>query len=249
MPRAISYLPSALLIAGSVLVGRTRNQEAAPLARPLAALPVNLAGYIGSERPIDSASVRVAGMTNYLYRVYAQDSVAAFSLYVGYYDNQTTGRTIHSPRNCLPGAGWQVVESTPAVVGGATVNRYVLANGRAQALVYYWYQGRGRVAWNEYSVKWDLLRDAARRGRTEEALVRIVVPLTAGADAAGAQWRARVERADSLARRLAREVIPAIDQSLPPWSPTAERGPSSPSTGADPRHKAFGGARGVGLRP
>ena len=218
MSRASSYVPAALLIAGSVFVGRTRNQSETPLVRPLATLPLSLAGYLGVERPIDSASVRVAGMTNYLYRVYSRDSVAAFSLYVGYYDNQTTGRTIHSPRNCLPGAGWQVVEARSVAVDRATVNRYVLANGSAQTLVYYWYQGRGRVAWNEYSVKWDLLRDAARQGRTEEALVRVVVPLTTGADAASALWRARVERADSLARHITSEIIPVINRALPPWS-------------------------------
>ena len=217
MPKIISFLPAALLLAGSLLVGRTKQQDAPALVRPLTDLPVTLAGYIGVERPIDSASVRVAGMTNYLYRVYAQDSVGAFSLYVGYYENQTTGRTIHSPRNCLPGAGWQVVESRSVRVGSATVNRYLLANGAAQALVYYWYQGRGRVAWNEYAVKWDLLRDAAQRGRTEEALVRIVVPITPGADAASALWRSRVERADSLAQRVASSIIPEIDRALPPW--------------------------------
>ena len=217
MPRTISFLPAALLLAGSLLIGGIRRQDAPALVRPLTDLPADLAGYIGAERPIDSASVRVAGMTNYLYRVYSRDSVGAFSLYVGYYDNQTTGRTIHSPRNCLPGAGWQVVESMPVPVGNVTVNRYLLANGRAQALAYYWYQGRGRVAWNEYAVKWDLLRDAARRGRTEEALVRIVVPISAGADAASALWRARVAHADSLARRVASSIIPEIDRALPPW--------------------------------
>lgn len=223
MPRPISFVPAALMLAGSLLVAAVRRQDAPRLVRPLSQLPLQLAGYEGAERPIDSASVRVAGMTNYLYRVYARDTVNAFSLYVGYYDNQTTGRTIHSPRNCLPGAGWQVVESMPVRVmaGGATVNRYLLANGKAQALVYYWYQGRGRVAWNEYGVKWDLLRDAARRGRTEEALVRIVVPITPGSDAASALWQSRVERADSLAQRAASSIIPEVDRILPVWGYTS----------------------------
>jgi hypothetical protein len=52
--------------------------------------------------------------------------------------------------------------------------------------VYYWYQGRGRVAASEYQVKWELLRDAALRARTEEAMVRIVVPLGAAAKDAAA---------------------------------------------------------------
>ena len=68
---------------------------------------------------------------------------------------------------------------TVALPGGdsARVNRYLLANKGAQALVYYWYEGRGRVEPSEYRVKWNLIRDAARYGRTEEALVRIVVPV------------------------------------------------------------------------
>ena len=29
--------------------------------------------------------------------------------FVSYYERQTQGKTIHSPRNCLPGAGWEVL--------------------------------------------------------------------------------------------------------------------------------------------
>ena len=60
------------------------------------------------------------------------------------------------------------------------VNRYLLKPDSHRALVLYWCQGRGRVEANEYIVKWDLLRDAAVRRRTEEALVRIVVPIRVG---------------------------------------------------------------------
>ena len=44
--------------------------------------------------------------------------------------------------------------------------------------MYYWYQGRGRVVASEYAVKWNLLRDAALLGHTEEALVRVQVPVS-----------------------------------------------------------------------
>ena len=61
--------------------------------------------------------------------------------------------------------------------GTRQVNRYELQNGSQPALVFYWYQGRGRVEANEYRVKWELLRDAALQRRSDEALVRIVVNL------------------------------------------------------------------------
>ena len=68
----------------------------------------------------------------------------------------------------------------------------------------YWYQGRGRVENNEYAVKVNLLLDAALKRRSDEALVRIVVPVTAEEDAAF-----------ELASRAAREVIPELDRALP----------------------------------
>jgi hypothetical protein len=89
----------------------------------------------------------------------------------------------------------------------------VLKNGPATALVYYWYQGRGRVVANEYAVKWNLLRDAAIAGHTEEALVRVVVPVSSTQDG---RSEGALAAADSLAAdisaRLVREVARVIPQ-------------------------------------
>jgi EpsI family protein len=130
------------------------------------------------------------------------------------------GKTIHSPRNCLPGAGWEILEGHTATVTSATgphsVNRYLLKNGLAHAVVYYWYQGRGRVVANEYTVKLNLLRDAAIKGHTEEALVRIVVPVDA--------TPAAQARADELGLRMAARLMDEVDQALPrPESRSAAR--------------------------
>lgn len=221
------FAPALVLSIGCLLNAGVRPQHATALARPLSSVPMSVAGYIGSERSVNADEVRVAGMSNYIFRVFSRDSVPAFSVYVGYYRSQTTGRTIHSPKNCLPGAGWQAVESGSAAldVGNrrVTVNRYILANGSSQALVYYWYQGRGRVAWNEYRVKWDLLRDAIRYGRTEEALVRIVVPVVVTPGYSAASWRASVARAEVVAREAARQLIPDVDAALPAWTGSGPR--------------------------
>jgi EpsI family protein len=93
------------------------------------------------------------------------------------------------------------------------INRFLLANGGARALVYYWYQGRGRVEANEYRVKWHLLRDAALHGRTEEALVRIVVPLPGGVPPTA--LAAHLARADTLAVRVAAQLLAEVALALP----------------------------------
>jgi EpsI family protein len=98
-----------------------------------------------------------------------------------------------------------------SAIGTAEVSRVILANNGVRALVYYWYQGRGRIQASEYAVKWDLLRDAALYGRTEEALVRIVVPIERGVGSTGPE----VAKADSIAVTVAAPLIVSVDKVLP----------------------------------
>jgi EpsI family protein len=203
------FIPAGVLGAGWLLVfAGTTQQRAVPLAAPLESLPAAIDGYRGADLEIDAESRRVAGMSAYLLREFRRDSAPAFSIYVGYYEKQAQGKTIHSPKNCLPGAGWEVVsvaeDRLQTDAGPVRVNRYMLANGSRRALVYYWYQGRGRIESNEYKVKLELLRDSALRGRTEEALVRVVVPVD-GDEAA----------ARGLARRVSALLVPEVYRVLP----------------------------------
>jgi EpsI family protein len=203
------YLPAVILGFGCLLLGAGNTQQVSmSLAAPLATLPREIDGLAGSDREISEAEQKVAGMSSYLFRGYGRDSALAFSVYVGYYDKQVQGKTIHSPKNCLPGSGWEVVaaqeERLQLPTGAVPVNRYMLVNGVHKAVVYYWYQGRGRVEANEYRVKLQLLRDSAFRGRTEEALVRVVVPVTGDEEAAIAR-----------ARRVSTTLIPEVFQVLP----------------------------------
>jgi EpsI family protein len=219
------YYPAAFLAVGCVLIFGVREQQQVPPRAPMSTLQLDVpAGYGSQNIEVPPEERRVAGMSDYVMRAYQRDSLdLGFSVYVGYYDFQQQGKSIHSPKNCLPGAGWeQVNASTPvvSVPGGpsVTVNRYLLANKGAQALVYYWYQGRGRIESSEYRVKWNLMRDAALYGRTEEALVRLVMPVDTRGDRATIE--ARYRAADSLAVGLAQQLVPRVARVLPP-SPAA----------------------------
>lgn len=215
-----AFVPAFVLLVGCAFVWQTHAQRQMPLAAPLSGIIPALDGYTVFDQHIGAEERRVAGMSDYVARAYVRDSMQVFSTLVSYYDRQGQGKTIHSPRNCLPGAGWEVLRGTqrPIVVDGAAhdVNHYVLKNGPATDVVYYWYQGRGRIVASEYAVKWNLLRDAALLGHTEEALVRIVIPVQAPGGAAGTSPEARRAFAaadslgDSVAARLMREVARAL---------------------------------------
>ena len=213
------WAPGIVLAAGCLLMGAGSTQHHVPPAAPLTSLPTEIGGFRGRDEVVPDDQRQIAGMSDYVMRIFSRDSTDLFSVYVGYYDYQVQGKTIHSPKNCLPGAGWETMQEGTAQVaaGGRTypVKRYLLANGSARAMVYYWYQGRGRIEANEYKVKWDLLRDAALHGRTEEALVRVVVPVAPPADRSPAAEAAVLANADRIAVTAAEQMIPAVDRVMP----------------------------------
>ena len=215
------FLPAALLAVGVLLLFSTRSQTSVPLAGSLATVLPAWEGLRITNQTIGEEEKRIAGMTDYMARVYWKDTVeAAFTTYVGYYDRQTQGHSMHSPKNCLPGAGWEILKTdvaTIASVGGSVVvNKYLLKNGSREAIVYYWYQGRGRVVASEYAVKWNLLHDAALVGHTEEALVRIVTyvprPNTLPAGTTVAQSYVAAEQ---LGARVASQLLTDVARVLP----------------------------------
>ena len=54
---------------------------------------------------------------------------------------QQAGEAMHSPKNCLPGSGWDVIDAkvVPLHFGiPGEAKRFVIAKGRQRALVYFW---------------------------------------------------------------------------------------------------------------
>lgn len=194
--RLASIVPAFVLLAG--LGGRMWLQPSGPkpLERPLTDLPAQFEGYqVADTLEIPPAALQVLDPDSYLVRRYRSSTEAngeQFELFVAYYGQQLGGSTIHSPRNCLPGSGWEPVEHRTVristVRGEAPINRYLIQNDDGdRALVYYWYQGRGRIEASEYTVKWDLVRDAVLERRSDEALVRLVFRLEDEGEGAGDQ--------------------------------------------------------------
>jgi EpsI family protein len=128
-------------------------------------------------------------LDDYLLANYRSGDGAFANLYVAYYNNQLAGRSVHSPRTCLPGDGWEIERLERIDVDDGSgrrvpVNRAVIAKGPAKQLVYYWFEQRGRVLADEYEVKWYLLTDSLRTGRTDGALVRLMSPIGVAGDEA-----------------------------------------------------------------
>jgi EpsI family protein len=197
-----------LLLGAGAYAARAGSTETAVDRVDLNQLPLTLDTWHGADtEPLADDVVAKLGVDDYLNRFYSRPGGPPIAVYAGYYGSQRQGDTIHSPQNCLPGAGWQPVESGRQVLGhgGAAVevNRYVIAKGLNKQVVFYWYQGRGRVVASEYANKLFLMADAARLGRTNGGLVRLISPVVTTPAAATAELTAF---ADALRPYLSRHL-------------------------------------------
>jgi EpsI family protein len=212
---------TACLSVVAVVVLRSSTREPTLLRESLATFPTDVADWkTVRHAELSDDVLQVLGVNDYINRVYSRGTAGALGLYVGFYESQRQGDTVHSPLNCLPGAGWTPVSfdrvriDVPSNAGGSAstvpieVNRYVIEKGLDRQVVLYWYQGHGRVIASEYWGKFYLVLDAIRTNRTDAALVRITVPF---------------DQADPSSERVAeqkgivfvRAVFPLLERYLP----------------------------------
>jgi EpsI family protein len=186
----------ALLAVAAIVLLRRGNSESIAASEPLSAVPDTITGLTGADVPIDQEQLDILGKGDFLSRVYTNGGRSgAVGLFIAYFASQRTGATIHSPRNCLPGAGWSFESSQYATMTDVSgkqhqVGEYIIANGINRQFVIYWYQAHGRSVANEYFAKGYLVSDAIRMNRTDGGLVRVITPIYGAAGQQAAKQRA-----------------------------------------------------------
>lgn len=174
------------------------GEEKVPAADPLASLPLKIGGFRGREQVLTPDVLLVLGDGRFLSRSYAADADPALppvDVLIAYYPTQRNGQSIHSPQNCLPGAGWNFETSGTVTFADAgktmrTVAEYQVSNGSARMEVLYWYRTRGVDIASDYRAKATLMLQAVRDGRTDGGLVRLMTPIQPGETQGNARARA-----------------------------------------------------------
>jgi EpsI family protein len=152
-----------------------------PEHRALAGFPLTLGEWQGKREWLTPQVLQTLQLDEYFYGVYTDTDAEPITLYVPYYAMQRDRRVVHSPAACLPGNGWRIVKNHTIRVSGTqlSANRMVISNGEERALVYYWFDQRGRNLTSEWLVKWYLFQDAVVRRRSDGAMVRVMTTLRA----------------------------------------------------------------------
>jgi len=205
-------LALAALLLGATWALLRGAEHATPTVadKPLVGFPVTIARWSGTDLPVEPEVLSLLRLSDHVMRLYAPapgESLSPVVLYVGYYRSQQTGATYHSPLNCLPGSGWEIVEHARLPVPerpGLRVNAVTIRRGIDRQVVLYWYQDRGQTIASEYTAKLRLVWDALRTGRSDGALVRISAPV-----------KGSVEAARESTRAFLRDAWPVLEERLP----------------------------------
>jgi EpsI family protein len=176
-------LTLALLVQGGVFYALAMRAEKTPPMAPLSTFPVSLPGYrMLREIATPPEVLNILKADDTLTREYIGEARTPLVFYVAFFNSQRYGQAPHSPKNCLPGEGWEPVESSTIdvpVEGWPTpiaINRFVVQHGDDKEVTLYWYQSHNRIIAHEFAAKFWLVMDSIRYNRSDSSLVRVIVP-------------------------------------------------------------------------
>jgi EpsI family protein len=146
------------------------------------AIPLAFGDWAGREAPpLEPEVAQVLAADQYVHRFYGLRSTnfsQRVEMDIAYYERPQAGAAMHSPLNCLPGNGWQVIESRTTTVTAAgqawDVRRLVVDRKGYRIAMAYWFQNRRGVVGNEFRQRVRLLTDGLRGHTTDAALVRVM---------------------------------------------------------------------------
>jgi len=211
--KVAAVLTAVLALQGAAYYAIAARPELTPSVAPLGLFPSILPGWqMAKDEPIEKETAAILKASDLLQRYYRDQSGQIALLFIAYFQTQRTGSSPHSPKNCLPGSGYEPVESpgnerieVPGRAAPLEVNRYIVAKDEKEQVVLYWYQSHSRVIASEFAAKFWLVADAMRYRRSDTALVRVV------ASVEGSNRQAALAEAVSLVQA----AYPALARQLP----------------------------------
>ena len=202
---------AAIMLITSVALSYLNNSEAKKTNKPLSVFPMAIGTWNGKLDNFDDWVYEVTGVDDSILSHFYNSSGNYVQLYIGYYESQRERDIIHSPRNCMPGGGWNIIETSrinltlPSYPRDSVKVIYlVIQKGLEKQIVLYWYHSRGRVISSEYYQKFYLVIDSIIRQRTDGAFVRLISPVKDGE-----------KQTLEMLKEFAADLFPIIEEYIP----------------------------------
>jgi EpsI family protein len=180
-----TLIAATIMLTTSISLAYLKTSDDQPLKRSLSDFPTKIAEWQGTKSRFDEKVYEVLGVDDSTLVNYYNQNRENIQLYIGYYQSQREGDIIHSPKNCMPGSGWNIVSTSLMQLdlkyqngNPIQVIKLVLQNGIQRQVALYWFHSRGRVITSEYTQKIYLVWDSITKHRTDGSFVRLVSPVT-----------------------------------------------------------------------
>lgn len=203
---------SVIMLLGVLASRYIENSEQTKLIVPFAEFPMHIGKWIGQVEYFDDDIYNYLGVNDSLLCNYRDNDGHYMQLYIGFYRSQREGQLIHSPKNCMPGSGWNIISNSledlnlqRETLKNKKVIKLILQKGIEKQVVLYWFHSRGRVINSEYLQKIYLVWDSITRNRTDGSFVRIISPV----------YNDDEDETLSYIRDFSRTIFPIIDRHIP----------------------------------
>ncbi len=179
--------------------------------KALSGFPRQIGEWTGTEKFFDKNIYDILKVSDSFLADYYNPDGYPIYLYIGFYQSQREGELIHSPKNCMPGAGWNIEQSyleeleTPQT-GKVKVIKLILQRGANKQVMLYWFHSQGRIISSEYMQKIYLVWDSVTRRRTDSAFLRLITPVIKSEDETAAVNRLK---------DFAEDIMPLLFEYIP----------------------------------
>jgi EpsI family protein len=202
---------TAVLVIQSAIFYATPSTEFVPVMQSLEQMNPAIGDWqmINQSRP-DQETQDILKADDALTRVFTRNG-ETLSLFIAFFKSQRAGVVPHSPRVCLPGAGWTPAGNSyidvqvPGRTEPININRFVVSRGENKSIVFYWFQSPHHIVASEIHSKIYLVMDSVRYRRSDTSMIRIVVPVDSRGEA----------HADQVGLEFVKKSFPVISAHLP----------------------------------
>jgi EpsI family protein len=194
----------------AAVTGFVSHSERIQPNKPFSEFPLEIDQWKGQKGELDQEVYNILGVEDYILANYRKTSGERVNLYVGFYQSQKEGDIIHSPKNCMPGAGWKITDTSIETIklddSQKTINviKLLLQKGMEKQVVLYWFQSRGRIIASEYMQKIWLVVDSVIKRRTDGSFVRLISPVTVDE-----------EKTLQVLKEFAQKIYPVLNEHIP----------------------------------
>ena len=193
----------------AILLGFLSNPEIIKPNKSFDSFPLKIGKWQGIKSQFDQKIYDIVGVDDSILANYRSPQGESINLYVGFYQSQKEGDLIHSPKNCMPGSGWNITDTFIETINftkndSKNVIKLILQKGSEKQIVLYWFQSRGRIISSEYMQKIWLVIDSITKHRTDGSFVRLISMATKNE-----------QESLNLLKEFAKNIYPSLNEYIP----------------------------------